>query len=306
MFELVKRVIESNNLPTDEILDLCFAICTADKFEGTNRLSLSVENFLACKTEDKEWQQILELIGAVPDIQLHTINVQHYRVICDALVISCNKRGIKKGNLTSEASSIVANICGLNLRASEYLDINDVESVINELVSETYDFSEIEEIEKYLSEQDSYFKEYGFDLGSAIKGVMSGFKLPAKLRYIEEGTMQCNNEEEATEVYKERIIFRLEYEIVRFLREKFDKDPVRTNLFLNRAIKEVGTVGLGTVSMRNYAPTLEYESGLPQVIRVKLLRMFSRSMNYNYDDIDTVISILRNFYAGKIGMKYGI
>jgi len=306
MYELIKQVIESNKLDVTKVLDRCSAICVADNFVGTNRLNLTFDAFLQCEADDKEWEKVLNLLGIQTHIVSSTIKVQHYRVICDALVISCNESGSDVGTLTSEASSIVARVCGLNLRSREYLDINGVKGVLQELVSESYDFSELHGIEEQLYELEAELKPFGFDMKGVLGTVLGDFSLPDNFLYIREGKMNYESTEQATNIFKERVIYCLEQNVVDFLREKYFKDPVRTNLFLNRALQEVGVVGLGTVSMLNYAPSLEYESGLPSVIRQKMQRIYARSMNYDFSDYGTVVLILRNLYKGKVGDKYGV
>lgn len=305
MFELVAKVISSNNLNTSDVLDKCYAICLADRFIGTNRLGLDCRKFSNCNG-DADWEKVLSLLG-VPK-QSHggmLPEVQRYRVITDALVICLGKTG-SDCELSSEASSKVANILGLHARSRGYKDINEVKSILTQLVRETYDFSEIVELENSIKEYENYFRQYKVDFGNIIRKALADFTLPAELSYVKYGDMTCSDVEEAVEIFKERVIFALEYEIVNFLRKYYDRDPVRVNLFLNRALKEVGNIGLGTVSMRNYAPALEYESGLCPMIRSKLDRIFSQSMNYSYDDLSVVVTMLKHLYTGKVGNKYGI
>lgn len=305
MFELVVKVINSNNLNPADVLDKCYAICMSDRFIGTNRLGLDCRKF-GNSDGDADWEKVLNLLGVTSVSHGGMLpEVQRYRVITDALMICLGKQGTECV-LSSEASSKVANILGLHARSRGYKDINEVKAILTGLVRETYDFSEIAELENTLKTYEDYFKQYHVDFGAIIRKALSGYTLPTELHYVKYGNMECSDVEEAVDIFKERVIFALEYEIVNFLRKYYDRDPVRVNLFLNRALKEVGNIGLGTVSMQNYAPALEYESGLCPMIRGKLDRVFSKSMNYSYDDLPVVVTILRHLYTGKVGNKYGV
>lgn len=304
MYKLVKRVIESNNLDVSDVLDTCYAICMADKFNGSNRLELSVDKLVV--TADTEWNYTLALLGVQPRDGSPLPEVQRWRVICDALII-CTDTHLEGVHLTSEASSKVASLKGQLRRCGEYHDIDDVKAVLTKLCGSTYDFTEVHALEGVLLDNAGLLKSYGYDLEERVKKAWSNIRLPDKFIMIERGEMKYDTEESVVRRLQELVMYQLESDALNYIYKGMSINSVKTNLFLSRAIKEMGMVGFGMQSFCNYAPNLEINcSNIPTVIITKLERLFAKNMNYDIEDLSNILVLLRNLYGGKVGSTYGI
>lgn len=297
MYTLVEKVIKSNNLDTREVLDTCFALCMADKFVGTNRLELSVDKFVCSDSED--WSSILELLGVSTNVGVPLPKVQQYRVITDALVICC--KNTEDGVfLTSEASQRVARLKGLSIRSSEYHDIKDVEAVLQRLCVVTNGFDKIHELESTLQEYEKDCTSWGYNFGSIVRTGLRGVKLPGKFVYIENGDTDIIDEDIMYGYICDLVMFALEYDFFKTLRDGIAKNEVLTNLFINRAMKEIGNVSMGVVSFESKVPRIEFEAGLPSYMREKMLTMFNRNMCFDIQDIDNILLLQKHLYTGKV------
>ena len=298
MYKLVEKVIKSNKLDTKDVLDTCFALCIADKFIGTNRLELSIDKFVC--SDDEDWSSILDLLGVASSVGVPLPKVQRYRVITDALVICCNSSedGIY---LTSEASRRVASLKGLNMRSSEYHDIKDVEAVLQRLCVSTSGFESIHELESKLEAYEKECFSWGYDFGKIVRHGLRGVTLPDKFRYITTGEATVSDEETAYALVSDLVMFTLEDDFFTKLRDGINKNEVLTNLFINRAMKEIGNVSMGVVSFENTVPRIEFESGLPSYMREKMLMIFNRNMCFDINDLDNILLLQKHLYTGKVG-----
>lgn len=297
MYKLIENVIKSNKLDTKDVLDTCFALCVADAFAGTNRLKLSIDKF-AC-SDDEEWSNVLELLGVSSSVGTPLQKVQQYRVITDALVICCenNSDGVY---LTSEASRRVARLRGLNMRSSEYHDINEVEAVLNRLCTVTQGFEKIHELEKVLQEYEKSSSSWGYPFGDVIRRGFRDIKLPDKFIYIAHGYTDYTDEDILYGYICDLVMLALEYDFFKNLRGGIEKNEVLTNLFINRAMKEIGNVSMGVVSFESKVPRIEFEAGLPSYMREKMLSMFNRNMCFDIQDIDNILLLQKHLYTGKV------
>lgn len=298
MYKLIEKVIKANNLDIQDVLDTCFAICMADHFVGTNRLELSIDKFVC--SDDTDWSAVLDLLGVSSVIGTPLPKVQRYRVISDALVI-CVGREIDGVKLSSEASGSVARLRSLNWRSSNYEDINTVESVLQALCTDTYDFSKIHELEDLLYTYEKETSSWKFDLGGILRSELGKIKLPDKFRYLGNGGMTFQDVDTAYRLICDVVMCTLELEFLKVVKAGLSKNEVMTNLFVNRAIKEVGNIGLGTVSLENSVPRIEFTNGLPEYMQEKMMGLFSRNMQYDIGDLDNVFTLLRHLYTGKVG-----
>lgn len=297
MYKLIENVIKSNKLDTKDVLDTCFALCVADAFVGTNRLKLSIDKFVC--SDDEEWSNVLELLGVSSSVGTPLPKVQQYRVITDALVICCenNSDGVY---LTSEASRRVARLRGLNMRSSEYHDINEVEAVLKRLCTVTQGFEKIHELEKVLQEYEKSSSSWGYPFGDVIRRGLRDIKLPDKFIYIAHGDTDYTDEDILYGYICDLVMFALEYDFFKNLRGGIEKNEVLTNLFINRAMKEIGNVSMGVVSFESKVPRIEFEAGLPSYMREKMLSMFNRNMCFDIQDIDNILLLQKHLYTGKV------
>lgn len=297
MYKLVENVIKSNKLDTKEVLDTCFALCMADKFVGTNRLELSIDKFVC--SDGEEWSSILNLLGVSPNVGTTLPKVQQYRVITDALVICCknNEDGVY---LTSEASRKVAQLKGLNMRSSDYHDIKDVETVLQRLCVVTNGFDKIHELESVLQEYEKECSSWGYPFGNIVRQGLRSIKVPGKFIYLENGDTDIVDEDILYGYICDSVMFALEYDFFKTLRDGIAKNEVLTNLFINRAMKEIGNVSMGVVSFESKVPRIEFEAGLPNYMREKMLSMFNRNMCFDIQDIDNILLLQKHLYTGKV------
>lgn len=301
MYKLIAKVIEKNQLDVSAILDTCLAICFADKFNGSNRLELSVDRFVS--GADNDWNNVLSLLGVQSKQNKPLPEVQRYRVICDALVILCDKHE-SDIYLTSEASAKVATLQGKVWRCTDYSDINEVEKVLTALCKGCFDFSAIYDLEAKLWGYAEDLKQYGYDMHDGIRRAWRNFTLPGKFKYISKGEMKYENEDIALQVLQDLVMCQLEYDAIEYISESVSKNSVGINVNISRAMLDLGIVGFGMCSYNNYAPSIKIsEAGIPSVIVTKLNRLFSRNMTYDIQDLENVCIFLKYLYDSKAAKR---
>ena len=300
MYKLIKQVIESNELNPHKVLDVCFALCMADHFVGMNRLELSVDKFLGTVSDgDEDWDKVLQLLevgargagGSLP-------KVQRYRVITDALVICCGKEVAKLPDvaLTSEASSRVARLLGIEINSHEYSDIDSVKSVLEAICRETSSLDFVVDLEKKVEGYEKDFDGTEFDLDKVVRNAWKDIQLNGKYKYIKSGSCIMESTDEIQNFLEDKLMYALEYEVLLAVKKTYKENRVATGVILLR-FAEDNSCTFGVCSFSNHVPALDYVHGFERSVQQMLSGLFSKSMNYDIQDLDKVMLLIKMLYS---------
>ena len=93
VLKLLQDCIKTFNLDVSNLRDIAFAICTADKMDGTNKRELDIDKFVESDTE-LSWDSTLTVLGVEPQTKGYTKlpRVQKLRVISDVLSLSLSDK----------------------------------------------------------------------------------------------------------------------------------------------------------------------------------------------------------------------
>ena len=122
VLKLLQDCIETFNLDANNLRDIAFAICTADKMNGTNKRELDIDKFVESDTE-LSWDSILAILGVEPQSKGYTKlpRVQKLRVISDVLSLSLSDK-VDGLVLSCNASKKVSKLLGVSLSSEDYAD----------------------------------------------------------------------------------------------------------------------------------------------------------------------------------------
>lgn len=300
MYKLIEQVIKSNELDTKKVLDVCFALCMSDHFVGTNRLELSCDKFLAQPQDgDNDWLQVLQLLGVSANAGQSSLpKVQRYRVVTDALVICCGKEvaRIPDVSLTSEASSRVARLLGIEINSNEYSDIGSVESVLKAICRETSSLDFVVELERKVKAHEDDFKSTKFDLLAVVVSAWKDIRLNGKYEYIESGDCKLESTDEIQNYLEDKLMYALEYEVLLAVKNLYKENRVATGVILLR-FAEDNDCTFGVCSFSNHVPALDYVHGFERSVQQMLSGLFSKSMNYDIQDLDKVLLLIKMLYS---------
>lgn len=298
MYKLIKQVIESNELNPHKVLDVCFALCMADHFVGTNRLELSCDKFVGAGSDDGDWEAILNLLGVTSITQFSMPVVQRYRVITDALIICCGKEvaRIPDIRLTSEASSRVARLLGIEINSMEYCDIDTVRAVLEALCRETSSLDFVVNLEKKVEAYEKDFDGTEFDLDRVVRNAWKDIQLNGKYKYIKSGSCELESTDEIQNYLEDKLMYALEYEVLLAVKKTYKDNRVATGVILLR-FAEDNSCTFGVCSFSNHVPALDYVHGFERSVQQMLSGLFSKSMNYDIQDLDKVMLLIKMLYS---------
>ena len=127
-------VIEKSSIPENEVLDMCLAICAADKNVGTNRMELSIDKFFGLSA-DATWRDILSKLGVshISGSEKCLPRVQRERIIVDTMIMCLRLKNYKIScSYNSEASKKVSTILGIT-NATGTLDDKSEQDIVESL-----------------------------------------------------------------------------------------------------------------------------------------------------------------------------
>lgn len=297
MYQIVKEIMEKNNIQGKKLADVCLAICIVDQLKGSNRRELSMEKFVV--RADEDWKSVLELLELVNLCDREPLpKVQRYRVICDALCI-CIGRNIEGVSLSNERSSIVARSFAEVMGVSElsgirctngYSSIEECERVLKLLNQNSYDLTDLFELESQVST---------LEAGELAAKAWDSFRVPTdKAKYIKGGGTDYS-----IGLLKDMLIYSIEKDILDLIRKGMAKNKVKTNYVISQVMRNYSNVVFGTYSTENLAPRLEVGNGFPDFMRTKLCRLFSGGMTYDFSDLESLVGV-RKFIES--GLKKGV
>lgn len=304
MYELIDKIIKSNNLDRAEVLDLCYAICIADMIYGSNKLELNTTRFLSANGTELEWASFISSLGVEPNNSDKMPKVQRFRVVTDALVIACCKKDkslarSKFVQLTSEASSRVAHRLEISLGNSDYADYNELKPILQALCVQTQDLTCVYELEDLIKGYEEQFYGSDFDLRKFVRDTWKGIQLPDEFSFIQNGKCKLEDVDEIITYLRDMLIYGLEVEILRCIQLDVAGDILRTVYMLNKFMATNPGVVFGTCSFSNNAPVLDTKMSVKRQVKEKLAVLFSGGMNYDIQDLDKVMLLLRMLYRSK-------
>lgn len=279
--------MEKNSIQGKRLADVCLAICIADQLKGSNNRELSTDRF-SIKADD-DWESVLNLLELESTSGREPLpKVQRYRVICDALYI-CIGKSIEGVSLSNERSGIVVKSFTEVMGVSElsgirctngYSSIEECERVLKLLNQNSYDLSELFELESQVS---------NLEAGEIATSAWSNFRVPTdKAKYIKGGGTDYS-----IELLKDTLIYTIEKDILEIIRKSMVKNKVKTNYIVSQTMRKYENVVFGTYSTENLAPKLEVGNGFPDFMRSKLGRLFSGGMAYDFSDLKSLIEVKR-------------
>lgn len=195
--ELVEKYIaycEKHKLQAINLRGIVVALVESDYLHGTNEKTIDIDSFMA--SDDEAWVKYRNYLGVdfkstncegLPD-------VQKLRLMCDSLYLflkylSLDDFDSASIHLTSEASTKVASLMGINLQSDGYSDEAECMRVLDSLLVPTNNYDVLEKVIKHhLHNQNRIFgfNECNLPIEKLIlpEEVKVLFKEPAHVRFI--------------------------------------------------------------------------------------------------------------------------
>lgn len=166
VLDLFKKCIQEFNLDVKHLRDIAFAICIADKLDGTNKKELDIDKFVESDNE-LDWNDILKTLGVSPQNRGcgSLPRVQKLRVISDILTISlCSQ--IEDLVLSCKVSKQVSEKEGVFLSCIDYADEDACYENLNKIKDYLVDnsFNKDFEVESVLN----LLRDYNFSYSGSI------------------------------------------------------------------------------------------------------------------------------------------
>lgn len=291
-----EEIINFYNVNRAYLSDVVTAIVITDSFHGSNKKEMDIDRLSVSSDElNQIWGIKKTAINCqpLPDVQM-------MRIIVDSLVLALNKLNISIDNthLTMQKSRILSE--GKQVRScDDYSDMQECEKVFNiiyeSIKSLNLDFSWLLDFEKCLSKLTVINST--FDLLSHIRTNMKGLKVPIECKTI---SGRCKPSEfEDMEVFKNKYFDNVQFIIMFFFisntKDKFKESETKLNLSLNRLAKY--NFCIGTFSVGNYAPRIEFGQDIPLYIAEKIGEVFSKGKAYNKFDIIPTLCCLEQLFV---------
>lgn len=130
--KLVSSCISKYNVDVNSLRDISFALCFADRLDGTNQKELDCDRFIA--SSSSEFNNVLKLLKIEPKTNgLNPLpRVQFERIVSDSLSILLNDK-VSDLRLSSKSASLVAKVLGIKMESDDYFDEASCEQNLKKL-----------------------------------------------------------------------------------------------------------------------------------------------------------------------------
>lgn len=317
VLKLLQDCIENFNLDVNNLKDIAFAICTADKMNGTNKRELDIDKFVESDTE-LSWDSILTALGVEPQTKGYTKlpRVQKLRVISDVLSLSLSDK-VDGLVLSCDASKKVSKLLGVSLPSEDYADedvcYENLKKIEDVLISSNVDLGSLSGVYKRLCIYTNRIKEVGgFDMPQEIESILIPEEIYNNLgkkctmselnKFLEDKKLSIDN-------YSNYVIdtycFNLVSIVVKLFYKIFEENDVKFNLILMRADNYVGQyLPIGMYSSNNYTYRLTAFHNIPCYLNRKVSIVFSESTPFSEKTILACIALLYFIRKWTIKQEY--
>ena len=314
VLKLLQDCIETFNLNANTLRDIAFAICTADKMNGTNKRELDIDKFVESDTE-LSWDSILAILGVEPQSKGYTKlpRVQKLRVISDVLSLSLSDK-VDGLVLSCNASKKVSKLLGVSLPSEDYADedvcYENLKKIEDSLIKDNIDLGSLQETYKRLCVYTNRIMDVGgFNMPSEIESILIPdeiFNNLGKKCTVSELNSFLTNKGLTIEDYSRYIIdiycFNIVPKIVKLLNNILTKNEAMFNLILVRANNYVGNyLPIGMYSLNGYTYRLTAFHSIPSYLTRKVNMVFSESSPFSETTILGCISLL--YFVRKFTVK---
>lgn len=299
--EKYQKIVKFYNIDTNRLSDIVHAIVLSDMHGGSNRQELDIDR-LYSKNMDSRLCDLWQINNTaerniLPDVQL-------LRIMCDSLFIYLHDNPVPATYITSEMSSKVYNIVsGGSMEVTAYCDEVECAKILDAYEKSCIDtgaFDWVEKFDKVMSKSIEYI-EKNINMASScedsVKSCLKSIVVPVKSKYLRQDDWDYSGVVDIKTYVLDNVIYLLECDIRTRIMIGLEKNPVGMNYRFSEAVKALGNPIIGTFSVINACPVLNSQSGFPNVIKVKLARLYSVGKAYSFGDISIILSLYCVFMA---------